>query len=139
MTTNEELKKLAEAAVGRRVMVPAIKLRALLQDLATAERERDEALAATAVLGEALTHVRDGLGCQPGYVSTLTLRKVESALTSLPDAARALLENQRTPGTNEFCELCDIRMKDYDAHGCTSYEGFERGMPCPIKRTVKEP
>ncbi|NDB69352.1 MAG: hypothetical protein EB015_15375, partial [Methylocystaceae bacterium] len=45
MTTNEELKKLAEAAVGRRVMVPAIKLRALLQDLATAERERDEALA----------------------------------------------------------------------------------------------
>lgn len=45
MTTNEELKKLAEAAVGRRVMVPAIKLRALLHDLATVTRERDEALA----------------------------------------------------------------------------------------------
>lgn len=112
----------------------------LLARAEKAERERDEALAAAAVLGEALKpfgeSVMDGPGgweistADPCEEDWITAHKL-TALTSLPAAAKALLERQRTPGTVEMCPLCRA----------SSYPPFKKDCAqtmCPIIRAVKE-
>jgi hypothetical protein len=87
----------------------------------TKDKERDDALIAEVV--ETLRDVRDGVGCQPGYINTLGLRRIDAMLAKLqpapkPDRAEVLARDvllawsgyqqltDEEAGSEEFAKAC---------------------------------
>ena len=84
----------------------------------TKDKERDDALIAEVV--ETLRDVRDGVGCQPGYINTLGLRRIDAMLAKLqpapkPDRAEVLAQALWDQWTLKASEVIDAQSLINDA------------------------
>lgn len=76
----------------------------------TKDKERDDAMIAEVV--ETLRDVRDGVGCQPGYINTLGLRRIDAMLAKLqpapkPDRAEVLYDELSAASAERGWLDCD--------------------------------
>ncbi len=105
------------------------------------ESERDEANERVAVLWEALKEIAKGEGAfnRDPFVHACNVVEeakatANAALTSLPAAAKALVENQRTPGFIEVCKVCGAQKRNKQQTCYAEEEGWSyEPENCPLR------